>query len=200
MKRPRFTIAGLLGSIVFLAVGLAALREATDVWDHGVFGVTLAALLASVLLTIHRAGARRAYWLGFALFGGTYLVLSLVPPIERRLPTTKGLAYLDSQVSGRPFDWAFMAPTTGTNGSLGQPVQAIAFTHRVTSRGAVRIWNAATGRLLAGSSGSSEDFARIGHSLLALGLAVLGGHLSRTLHASARPGQAEAEIPASDHP
>ena len=79
MRRIRFTIASLLGVVLFVAVAFAALRAATDAWDSGVFGLTLGLLLTSVLLAVHRAGGRRAYWLGFALFGGTYLGASLIP-------------------------------------------------------------------------------------------------------------------------
>ena len=54
--------------------------------------------MISVLLAIHRTEKRRAFWLGFALFGAAYLGLSLVPSIESRLITTKALAYIDSKV------------------------------------------------------------------------------------------------------
>ena|ERR1022692_2891731 len=97
MKRIRFTIASLLCVILVLGVGFAALRESTELWESGILTVTLAALLISILLAIHRAGKRRAFWLGFALFGWIYLGLSLVPSIESRLITTKALAYLDSK-------------------------------------------------------------------------------------------------------
>src|SRR5258705_11148408 len=97
MRRPRFSLAGLLSTIVFLAIGLAALREATAAWDSGVFGFTLTVLSISALLVIHRTGIKRAYWIGFALFGWTYMVLSLVPAIEARLPTPTNLALLDSK-------------------------------------------------------------------------------------------------------
>ena len=50
----RFSIANLLGLVLFLAVGLAALREATDLWDSAVFTGTLALLLVSILLAVHR--------------------------------------------------------------------------------------------------------------------------------------------------
>ena len=43
MRRPRFTIAGPLGIVAFVAVAFAAMREPTDAWDGGVFGVTLMA-------------------------------------------------------------------------------------------------------------------------------------------------------------
>src|SRR3954464_9897141 len=105
MRRPRFTIASLLGLVVFVAVSFAALREASDNWDSGVLAVTLILLLVSVLLAIHRTAARRSYWLGFALFGWAYLVASQVPPIESRLPTTKGLALIDSKLPGRDRRW-----------------------------------------------------------------------------------------------
>ena len=36
MRRLRFNIANLLGVILFLAVGFAALRESSDLWESGV--------------------------------------------------------------------------------------------------------------------------------------------------------------------
>ena len=56
MRLPRITIASLLGFVVLVAVAFAALREATDLWDGGVFGVTLLTLLTAVLLAAHRRG------------------------------------------------------------------------------------------------------------------------------------------------
>jgi len=47
----------------------------------------------------------------------------------------------------------------------------------------LRIQDAATGKLIAGPGASSEHLMRIGHTLLALLIALLGGRLSRTLHA-----------------
>ena len=98
MKRIRFNIASLLGVILVLGVGFAALRESSDLWESGVFSTTIGCLLISILLAIHRAEKRRAFWLGFALFGWIYLGLALVPSIESRLITTKALAFLDSKM------------------------------------------------------------------------------------------------------
>jgi len=92
MRRFRFH----LGTLVILGVGFAALRESDETWDSSIFSLTLGMLSVSILLAIHRTEQRRALWLGFALFGWTYLGLSLVPSIESRLLTTKALAYLDS--------------------------------------------------------------------------------------------------------
>src|SRR5262249_6083469 len=101
MRRLRFTIAGLLGLVVVTAVAFAALREATAQWDSVVFTLVVFLLFGSVLLAVHRAGASRAYWLGFALFGVGYLVASLIPLVEARLVTSRGLAYADSKIPGR---------------------------------------------------------------------------------------------------
>ena len=54
MSRIRFNIASLLVVVLFVAVGFAALRESSEVWDSGVFTLTLAVLLVSILLAIHR--------------------------------------------------------------------------------------------------------------------------------------------------
>src|SRR5262249_33390892 len=98
MRRFRFTISSLLGLMLFLAVGFAVLREATEVWNRHVFSTTLGMLSDSVLLAIRQADRRRAFWLGFALFGWVYLGASLIPRIESRLLTTRALAQLDSMV------------------------------------------------------------------------------------------------------
>ena len=198
MRRIRFNITSLLGVIVVSGVGFAALRESSDLWESGVFSLTLTALLISILLAVHRKESRRAFWIGFALFGGTYLGLSLVPSIESRLITTKGLAYVRSKVFERSLkitkvrhsgNWR-LVPTMGLE-STSQPVQTVAFTNdgkqlAATNKSQVRVWDAATGKRLSGWSGTTENFVKIGHSLLSLIAAILGGQLSRHLYARNR--------------
>jgi hypothetical protein len=84
MRRFRFHICTLFFLILILVLGvsLASIRESNEAWDSSIFTLTLAILLTSVLLAIHRTENRRAFWLGFALFGSAYLGLTLVPPIE----------------------------------------------------------------------------------------------------------------------
>jgi hypothetical protein len=162
MRRIRFRIANLLVLVLFLAVGLAALRAATEPWDKALFGGTFVLLLVSVLLAVHRPGRARAFWLGFALFGWAYLVASLVPSVEARLPTTRALAYLDAKVPGR--DYA----------------------------GRELLWDTLTGNVLGGSGAASpEHFLRIGHALLALAMGCAGGGLSRALAAGDRQSEAD---------
>jgi hypothetical protein len=98
MRRIRFNIASLLGVILVLGVGFAALKESSDLWDSGGFTLTLGILLISILLAVLRTEKRRAFWLGFALCGSACLGLSLVWSIESRLITTKMLAHLESKL------------------------------------------------------------------------------------------------------
>jgi hypothetical protein len=197
MRRIRFNIANLLVVVLFVAVGFAALRESSDLWDSGLFTLTLTVLLVSVLLAVHRSESRRAFWLGFALFGWGYLALSFVPSIESRLMTAKALAYLDSKIPGRFIAVSHIrfsltgSASLNNSASLNDEVRNLAFTEDgnvlATSRpGVVGLWDATTGKLLGGWGVTTENFVRIGHSLFALLVAFVGGQLSR--HLCARHG------------
>jgi hypothetical protein len=174
MRRFRFNIASLLVVVLLVAVGFAALRESNEVWDSGVFTLTLSVLLVSILFAIHRAESRRAFWIGFALFGWIYLGFSLVPSVESRLITTKALTYLDAKVPGRT--QGFFKIQFSATGAPGNQLTT-------SNLGTVKVWDATTGKLLGGWAGTTENFVRIGHSLLSLIVGLSGGHLSRQLNA-----------------
>ena len=174
MRRFRFHLGTLVILVLLLGVGFAALRESTDLWDTGIFSVTLGVLLISILLAIHRADKRRAFWLGFALFGSAYLGLSLVPSVESRLITNKVLAYLASKMPrSSPYDidgWMDL------------------YVANTAAAGLNTAWfsNTLVGPTLSASRGTSDHFVRIGHSLLTLIAALLGGQLSRYLYGKSR--------------
>lgn len=183
MRLPRFKIRSLLGVVLFAGIAIAALRAADDFWDSRVLGLTLLSLLTAVLLAIHRTDQRRACWLGFAVFGWTYLVASLIPQIGSRLPTTIGLTFLDSRIPGREKTISAVFAYTSTY----SPVQPVGYTPPVynlpaSMQGNVWVYDAASGKPLVGPAGTTENFIRIGHSLLALALAFIGGQLSRCLY------------------
>ena len=196
MSRIRFNIASLLVVVLILGVGFAALRESSDLWDSGVFTLTLTVLLVSILLAIHRRDARRAFWIGFALFGGGYL--AALPGAVDRIPARDDQgAGLPGLQGARRTQRFFTIQFTGTgSGTPGNQVQAVAFSPQgnrlaTSSPGTVRLWDAATGRLLGGWAGTTENFVRIGHSLLALLTGWLGGLLSRRLWRASRPPEPE---------
>jgi hypothetical protein len=191
MSRIRFSIGSLLVVVLIVAVVFAALRESNDLWDSGVFTATLAALLISILLVVHRTEDKRAFWIGFALCGWSYLGLSLVPSVESRLLTTKLLAYLDSKVPGRSLG-VFSSQLSATGSATpNNQFQSLTFnadgTQLITTRqGKVMLWDAATGKVLGGWTGTTENLVKIGHSLFALMAGWLGGQLSRRLCRTSR--------------
>ncbi len=72
----RFSIAGLMGIVLVAAIGLAALRNASETWAGVMLLLTCGALALAVVGVVCRAEAERAWWLGFALFGWGYLALA----------------------------------------------------------------------------------------------------------------------------
>jgi hypothetical protein len=185
MRKLRFNIASLLAVILVLGVGYAALRESSDLWESGVFAVTLAALLSSILLAVHSIESRRAFWIGFAVFGWTYLGLTLMPPIESRLITTKALKLLDSKMPSSSAEGAGILYLDYDNdGSMDLFVvnnsRQNALYRNKANGGWIKDVTAAAGSIAArfpdimaglsptGSSGTTENFVRIGHPLLAI--------------------------------
>ena len=194
MRRFRFHIGSLLILVLLMGVGFAGLREANDLWDSGVFTLTLGVLLISILFAVHRTESRRAFWVGFALFGWSYLGLASVPPVESRLLTTKALAYIDSKIPGRSINIQSQAALLGTSPRSLAVFSPDGKLLAKDDDGAIRIWDASTGRLLSLWGGTSENFMRIGHALLALVVAWLGGRISGLLFVRSRMPTSEATI------
>ncbi len=205
MRPIRFSIASMLIAVLFVGFGFAAFREANDTWDSSTFSITLAVLLISILLAVHRSEKKRAYWLGFALFGSAYLALSFVPSIESRLITTRALTFLDSKMLK-----SIPSPFAGFD-LIVQDSQPYVF--YLNNRNSPRYdVTAVTGSNPAGnpawsllkrllgssltrSSGTTENFVRIGHSLIAVIVGSLGGYISRRLYANNREAVEESVIP-----
>ena len=193
MRRFRFHLGTLVILVLVLGVGFAALRESNEIWDSITFSVTLGVLLTSILLAIHRTEKRRAFWLGFALFGWAYLGLSLVPSIESRLITTKALAFVDSKVP-RSIPAGFAYADFDNDGKMdlyvvnnSQPNALYLSKGNGTFQDVTAtIGLNSAGLSLTGSIGTTENFVRIGHSLLALIAALVGGYLSRHFYAKNR--------------
>jgi hypothetical protein len=190
MRRPRFTIAGLLGVVAFAGVAFASLREPTDAWDSTLFGLTVLTLLVSVLLAVHRSADRRAFRLGFALFGWSYLAASQVQPVATRLPTTKALVtaweklarreiFWDDDLTlknVRSFDVTTPAPPARIDPNPPAKWDVVVFSYPAAPPSPNYI------KRLVGLSGEGTgNFVRIGHSLFAMCFALVGAHLSRYL-------------------
>lgn len=79
MHWPRISIAGLIGLIAFIGLGLACLLYASSSWA-GIAGAAYFAGLAIAPLGIaYRRGPRRAFWAGFAAWAWIYLLIDAIP-------------------------------------------------------------------------------------------------------------------------
>jgi len=98
MRSLRFSIAALMGIILLVALGAAALRNASDTMAAVVSLVTQGVLCLAIVGGVCRTGAERTWWLGFAALGWTYLGLPLsftyTPQIQPTRIVVKVLASL----------------------------------------------------------------------------------------------------------
>jgi hypothetical protein len=155
MRTARFPIAGLMGAILVVALGLAALRNGTETWAGATFLVTCAVLCLALVGIVCRGEAKRAWWLGFALFGWGYLALASWCSLE--LPT---MAALDAIAARLGVHIQF---NVGTSGGMGGGMMG--------------------GGLVGFGSGGSSNRSpqQIGHYLWALLAALIGGVLAHAL-------------------
>ena len=164
MRAIRFPIAGLMGAVLVVALGLAALRNASETWASVMFLLTCGVLNLAVVGTLCREGAKRAWWLGFALFGWGYLVLAFWSSVQ--LPT---MALLDAVGSRLGLKVQF----GGGMGGMGGGMRSAGF------------W--AFGGFGGGFGGPpGQSLKQIAHCLWALVAALLGGLLARTLFGGPR--------------
>jgi hypothetical protein len=68
-----------MGTIALVAVGVAALRSPTALWASLVILLALGAICGATVGAILRRGSDRGAWLGFAVFGWAYVLLTLSP-------------------------------------------------------------------------------------------------------------------------
>lgn len=79
MRRPQVSIAGLVLTILVVALGLAAVRSGSPAWSGATVSIMLFALICSLLGVGLARGRRRVYWIGFASLGWSALLLLIIP-------------------------------------------------------------------------------------------------------------------------
>jgi hypothetical protein len=175
----RFSIAGLMGIVVVAAIGLAALRNASETWAGVMLLFTFGVLLLAVVGVVCRGEAERAWWLGFALFGWGYMALALWSLSNNRaasLPTIAWLNALTTKLGVTPQGMNAGSGMGGMGGMGGgmRSVLPVQFD-------AVMFGGGVGGN--APGFGADAWYAEVAHSLWALIFAILGGTLSRILFA-----------------
>lgn len=76
----RLSISGMMFFVMICGVGFAALRIANAFWASVTFTLALIAVSTAIVGAIARRGQARLPWVGFAVFGGAYLLVDLLPP------------------------------------------------------------------------------------------------------------------------
>jgi len=193
MGRPHFSIASLLVVIGVLGIALAAFRNPSYLWANVTFSVAFAAIVLAIINTIYGRGANRAYWLGFALCGGTYFATCTAPGLREylcpRLATEVIVDLLYPHVSPQPAPpppqpqaggMVVILPQgqVGWPGGMGVPA-APAPVSRWSAWSEPDRTNGDGYQIGTLSLVSSEAFRQIGHSLATLLVAVLGGTYAR---------------------
>ncbi len=74
LVKARPTLKGLMVVIALIGVGTGAMIRPNKFWALVLPVFLLTMLLTAILGFLIRRGPKRAYWVGFALFGWAYLV------------------------------------------------------------------------------------------------------------------------------
>lgn len=202
MKPPRFSLAWLMGAVLFCALAAGGLHGANEIWASGLYSLALCAVVLGLIVGLVRSGKARAGGLGFGLCGLAYLAASMGPWSQPSvgappLMTSLLLQHLYPRlhaVSAVTGNQLFV--TNSASGWTGsQPANASStIAYFSTTLPAVAAPTPATA--------NPNDFYRVGHSLMALLLACLGAAISRivfgqdpgrTRDTHSSPPQASAE-------
>jgi hypothetical protein len=203
----RRSIAGLMILVALLAIGIAALSRPTRLWGAVLFSSATALFLIAAIVAIFGSRRERAFCAGFAITGTAYLLLQYGPWCETQVgPHTLPTAVLDllypvvasppaipMQVAAYPSNLiVYTAPVipgtpgvasgtlAGGPGATGGGPGSAPF--QIPFVGSTSPWGTWTevdlGQLSAGLSTPSA-FYRIGHSILSLVAALVGGAIAR---------------------
>ena len=105
----RFSIRSLTAFIVLAAIGLAALRDANDLWAGMLLLLALATVAVAMIGAVILRGGERFWWAGFAFFGGGYLAIAVGPWLSDTFQPQLGTTQVLRRAHGRMI--ASAAPT-----------------------------------------------------------------------------------------
>jgi hypothetical protein len=108
MSRIRFTLAQLMGVVVFIGFGLTALRNANEFWASATYTLAFLLISGAPVGALARKGNARVVWAGVAAFGWARVVVGALPYIHLHdfgpteppiLLTESGLDYVRQYIS-----------------------------------------------------------------------------------------------------
>jgi hypothetical protein len=179
--RVRVSIAAVMVVVALAALALVGFREGTLVWAAAVQSVVALVLLALSLTALLARGRRRAFAIGFALFGWAYLAWSVGYPLAAERIPPPVLQPLLTDLCTRLHPVApgseLVGTWTATNapGSTAQLVSRVQFVDagQPFTREVV-LFQSADGSQ-ATWPGRPEHFIQIGHALGTLLFGLIGG-------------------------
>jgi hypothetical protein len=202
MRSVRFSIAGLMGVVLLVAIGFAALRNPSENWAGVVLLGTLAALGVAMVGACCRSGATRGGFLGFAAFGWIYMIAAFYPlGIWPKLPTQGLLELLAPRIAGidEPFPTFGRMDGAAGMGGMGGGMRSISVNDSDAEE-AGGFGGPGSGMVPATpGSAATLAFFQIGHCLFALLAACLGAFLGNRLFVTAveEPEARSADSPAT---
>ena len=101
MSRFRFSIATFLTVVTLLAIGLAAMASQSRLATSAAYTAYLVLLGIASAGALLAAGTRRAFWVGFAIFGWTYWFVEFDTSGSRSTPAPQTLSVTLFGLSGR---------------------------------------------------------------------------------------------------
>lgn len=164
MRIPRISIAGLLWLILLCGIGLAAMRSPTLLWNQALYTATVILLLGSIFGVLRR----RPFWVGFALFGWGFFLVSQLPTSRTvggpRLVHWAGFDALYTVIYMEPNGY-YLPPTLGCDAGA---IPRFIYSSRI--------------QMPLRSVEHYVNFLEIGDSLTCLAVALLGATLAATFN------------------
>lgn len=182
MRWARFSLAWLMGIVLFCALAAGGLHGSNEIWASTLFSLTLGLLLVGLVVGLVRTGRARAGGLGFALVGLGYLAASLgpwdarhvgAPPLLTSLWLQRAFPHIHPTPLVAPFQ-GWVASQPANPGWVPQPASSVSTIAYFRTAAAASLAPPPT-------SANPSDFYRVGHSLIALLAAFLGAVLSRRI-------------------
>ena len=120
MSRFRFSIATFLIVVTLLALGLAAMGSQSHLATSAAYTAFLVLLGVATAGAILAAGPRRAFWLGFAIFGWSYWFVEFDASGQREPVVSQSMVVSLTRLTGRSSPQPAMpAPGLLTSSLLG---------------------------------------------------------------------------------
>lgn len=174
-NRFRFSLLTLFGLITLFALGLASLMNASPLLASAWFTLVVIFLMASTLVATVHQGNGRVFWVGCTVAGWIYFLVTFSPLIGIHVPppllTSQCLLWLDESLGDdeTPDQRSLLYMT-----SSGWPAPRDNW---------IRIWDVNAGRP---QELREINFQQIGHGILTLLVAFVGGLSARYLRSRKR--------------